>query len=63
MHESIAAYLRTQTAETEEKFQQLLAEHDRLTDADGEPRLVARTLAKFRRGPVNGRLVQPPTKG
>lgn len=40
-----------QKALTEEEFQQLLAEHDRLTDADGKPRLVSRTLAEFQRGP------------
>jgi hypothetical protein len=43
-----------QKATTEEEFQALLAEHDRLTDADGKPRLVARMLAAFCRGPVNG---------
>jgi hypothetical protein len=48
LHESIAVYLKMQTAETEEEFQQLPAEHDRLTDADGKPRLAHRTLRAFR---------------
>jgi hypothetical protein len=52
LHESIAIYLKMQKAETEEEYRQLLAEHDRLTDADGKPRLVARTLDEFRRGPA-----------
>jgi hypothetical protein len=50
LHESIAIYLKMQKAETEEEFHQLLAEHDRLTDADGKPRLVHRTLRQFQRG-------------
>ncbi len=36
-----------QKAESEEEFQRLLAEHDRLTDADGKSRLVPRTLKQF----------------
>ena len=52
LHEAIAVYLRMQKATTEEEFQALLAEHDRLTDADGHPRLVCRTLDHFRRGPT-----------
>jgi hypothetical protein len=40
-----------QKVESEDEFQLLLAEHDRLTDADGKPRLVARTLEQFRNGP------------
>jgi hypothetical protein len=48
LHESIAVYLKMQTAETEEEFQQLLAEHDRLTDADDKPRLAHRALRSFR---------------
>jgi hypothetical protein len=63
LRESIAIYLRMQQAETEEGFQRLLAEHDRLTDADDKPRLVARTLEQFRRGPANGPPVQPPANG
>jgi hypothetical protein len=51
LHESIAIYLKMQRAESEEKFQQLLAEHDRCTDAEGKPRLVHRALEAFRRGP------------
>jgi hypothetical protein len=51
LHESIQVYLRMQKAETEEEFQGLLAEHDRLTDTDQKPRLVHRSLAAFRRGP------------
>jgi hypothetical protein len=50
LQESIQVYLRMQTAETEEEFQRLLVEHDRLTDADGKPRLVPRTLEQFHRG-------------
>jgi hypothetical protein len=51
LHESIQVYLRMQKAETEEVFHRLLAEHDRLTDADQKPRLIHRTLESFRRGP------------
>jgi hypothetical protein len=51
LHESIAIYLKMQKATTEVEFQPLLVEHDRLTDADGKPRLAARTLEAFRRGP------------
>jgi hypothetical protein len=50
LHESIRVYLRMQKAKTEEEFQRLLAEHDRLTDADQKTRLVHRALAAFRRG-------------
>ena len=42
LHESIRVYLQMQRATTEGEFQHLLAEHDRLTDGDGKPRLVAR---------------------
>jgi len=56
LHESIAAYLAMQRADTEEEFQRLLAEHGRCTDADGLPRLVPRTLAELRRGPAPVRL-------
>ena len=42
-----------QKAETEEEFRRLLAEHDRLTDADGKPRMLLRTLEAFRHGPAN----------
>jgi hypothetical protein len=49
LQESIAVYLKMQESEPEEEFQTLLAEHDRLTDADGLPRLVPRTLETFRR--------------
>jgi hypothetical protein len=52
--ESIAVYLKMQAATTEEEFQTLLAEHDRLTDADDVPRLVPRTLEAFRRRPLLG---------
>lgn len=48
LRESIAVYLKLQRAATEKEFAALLAEHDRLTDADGKPRLRARTLAEFR---------------
>jgi hypothetical protein len=41
-----------QRATTEAEFARLLAEHDGLTDADGLPRLRARTLEEFRRGSV-----------
>jgi hypothetical protein len=58
LHESIGIYLKMQKAETDEEFQQLLVEHDRLTDADRKPRLVARTLEEFR----NGRSVFPAPK-
>ena len=51
LHESIAHYLRMQQAATEKEFQELLREHDRCTDADGLPRLAARTLDQFRHGP------------
>jgi hypothetical protein len=44
-----------QEATTEAQFQELLAEHDICTDADGRPRLVTRTLAEFRRGLAPGR--------
>jgi hypothetical protein len=54
LHESIALYLRMQKATTEEEFAALLAEHDHCTEADGRPRLAARTLEQFR-GFVNGR--------
>jgi hypothetical protein len=54
LHESIAIYLKMQKAESEEEFQELLAEHDRCTDADGKPRLVHRTLEQFRRGSAIG---------
>jgi hypothetical protein len=52
LHESIAIFLKMQKATTEGEFQQLLVDHDRLTDADGKPRLFARTLEEFRRGPA-----------
>jgi hypothetical protein len=52
LHRSIQVYLEMQKVETEAEFQRLLAEHDCLTDADGKPRLVARTLEQFRRGPT-----------
>jgi hypothetical protein len=51
LQQAIQVYLKMQKAESEGEFQRLLAEHDRLTDADGKPRLVARTLEQFRRGP------------
>jgi hypothetical protein len=51
LDELIGLYLQMQKVESEEPFQRLLAEHDRLTDADGRPRLVARTLEQFRQGP------------
>jgi hypothetical protein len=41
-----------QRATTEAEFARLLAEHDGLTDADGLPRLRARTLEEFREGHV-----------
>jgi hypothetical protein len=44
LHDAIAVYLRMQAARTEEEFAALLAEHDRLTDAEGHPRLAHRTL-------------------
>lgn len=50
-HESLRVYLRMQKAETEDEFWQLLAEPDRLTDADQKPRLIHRTLGAFRGGP------------
>jgi hypothetical protein len=53
LHSSIRVYLEMQKATTEEEFHALLAEHDLLTDADGKPRLTARTLKQFRRGPPN----------
>jgi hypothetical protein len=40
-----------QKTESEEEFQRLLAEHDRLMDDDGRLRLVARTLEQFQQGP------------
>jgi hypothetical protein len=52
LHESIRLYLQMQKATTEEEFQSLLVQHDACTDADGVPRLSARTLAEFRAGPV-----------
>ena len=52
LHESMRVYLAMQRATTEAEFAKLLAEHDRLTDADGLPRLRARTLDEFRRGSV-----------
>jgi hypothetical protein len=52
LHASIRIYLAMQAATTEDEFQALLVEHDRLTDADGKPRLTARTLEQFRRGPT-----------
>jgi hypothetical protein len=63
LHESIAIYLKMQKAETEEEFQELLAEHDRCTDADGKPRLVHRTLEQFRRGSAIGPSVAVVEKG
>jgi hypothetical protein len=63
LRQSIQIYLRMQRAETEEDFRRLLAEHDRLTDADGKPRLELRTLNEFRGGPVNESPVQPPHNG
>jgi hypothetical protein len=57
LHESIRVYLFMQKATTKEEFQALLVEHDRLTDTDGKPRLGARTLEAFRRGPRNGPVV------
>ena len=50
LHDTIRVYLAMQRATTEAEFAALLAEHDRLTDADGLPRLRPRTLAQFRRG-------------
>jgi hypothetical protein len=52
LHESIHVYLQMQRATTEAEFAALLAEHDRLTEADGLPRLRTRTLEEFRRGPL-----------
>jgi hypothetical protein len=52
LHESIRVYLQMQETTTEEDFQALLVEHDRLTDADGKPRLTARTPVQLRRGPT-----------
>jgi hypothetical protein len=63
LHRSIQLHLQMQKGETEDEFQPLLAEHDRLTDADGKPRLVLRTLIAFQRGPANGPPVQPPQQG
>jgi hypothetical protein len=63
LHESIAIYLKMQKAETEEEFHELLAEHDRCTDADGKPRLVHRTLEQFRRGSAIGPSVAVVEKG
>jgi hypothetical protein len=51
LHESSAVY-KMQKAESQEEFQSPLIEHDRMTDADGKPRLVARTLEEFWRGPA-----------
>jgi hypothetical protein len=53
LHETIRVYLAMQRATTEAEFATLLAEHDRLTDADGLPRLRQRTLAEFQRGSAN----------
>ena len=50
LHGTIQLYLAMQRATTEAEFADLLAEHDRLTDADGLPRLQARTLEEFRSG-------------
>ena len=47
LHESIQVYLAMQRATTETKVAKLRAEHDRLPDADGLPRLPARTLEQF----------------
>jgi hypothetical protein len=63
VHESIAIYLKMQKTESEEEFQELLAEHDRCTDADGKPRLIHRTLEEFRRGPAIGPSVAAVEKG
>jgi hypothetical protein len=52
-HESIPVNLQVQRATTQDEFQALIAEHDRLTDTDGEPRLTALALELFRRGPPN----------
>jgi hypothetical protein len=48
LQQSIRVYLQMQKAETDDVFQRLLAEHDRLTDADGKPRLVLRALEACR---------------
>jgi hypothetical protein len=50
LHETIRLYLAMQRATTEAEFAELLAEHDRLMDADG--RLRPRTVEEFRRGSV-----------
>jgi hypothetical protein len=52
LRESIRLYLRMQEVTSEVEFQELLRQHDACTDADGKPRLVARMLAEFRRGPA-----------
>jgi hypothetical protein len=59
LHETIQVYLAMQRATTEAEFAELLGEHDRLTDADGLPRLRQRTLEEFRRGSgltISGRI-------
>jgi hypothetical protein len=53
LHETVAVYLKMQQCQMEAVFAELLAEHDRLTDLDGVPRLALRTLVAFRRGPAN----------
>jgi hypothetical protein len=50
LHETIRVHLAMQRATTEAEFAELLVEHDRLTDADGLPRLRDRTVEEFRRG-------------
>jgi hypothetical protein len=60
LHDSIAIYLKMQKAETGEEFLELLTEHDRLTCADGKPRLILRTLEQFRPAPALSGSSQPP---
>jgi len=46
----IDLYRRMQEAKSEAEFQELLAEHDRFTDAEKHPRMRHRTLVEFQRG-------------
>ena len=47
-------YFEMQRATTEEEFQRLLAEHDKLTDAEHLPRFALRTLAEMKAGAHDG---------
>jgi hypothetical protein len=60
IHKSIARYSAMEKATTEEEFQRLFTEHDKLTDAQRLPRFARRTSADMKE-PFHGDV--PSTRG